>query len=94
MQVADAGTCVLSPGLLARENATILNASILSFVHMMQGFERAMEKLDPKCPLYITQNDGTLMDAATAALTPVKTFASVQQQLDERGVPSRSGLKQ
>lgn len=65
------------PGLLARENATILNASILSFAHKtMQGFERAMNKLDLTCPLYITQNDGTLMDAATAALIPVKTFAS------------------
>jgi N-methylhydantoinase A/oxoprolinase/acetone carboxylase beta subunit/DUF917 family protein len=65
------------PGLLARENATILNASILSFAHKtMQGFERAMDKLGLRCPLYITQNDGTLMDAATAALAPVKTFAS------------------
>jgi N-methylhydantoinase A/oxoprolinase/acetone carboxylase beta subunit len=65
------------PGLLARENATILNASILSFARKtMQGFKRAMRKLGLKCPLYITQNDGTLMDAATAALIPVKTFAS------------------
>lgn len=65
------------PGLLARENATILNASILAFAHKtVEGFQRAMSKLHLTCPLYITQNDGTLMDAETAAGTPVKTFAS------------------
>ena len=65
------------PGLLARENATILNAAILSFAHKtIQGFQRAMTKLNLTCPLYITQNDGTLMDAGKAALIPVKTFAS------------------
>ena len=65
------------PGLLARENATILNASILSFARKtIRGFERAVENLGLRCPLYITQNDGTLMDAATAALVPIKTFAS------------------
>lgn len=65
------------PGLLARENATILNSSILSFAHKtIQGFENAMEKIGLRCPLYLTQNDGTLLDAAMAALSPVKTFAS------------------
>lgn len=28
------------------------------------------------CPLYLTQNDGTLTDASTAAELPIKTFAS------------------
>ena len=65
------------PGLLERENATILNASILEFAkRTVAGFRRAMKKLDLKCPLYVTQNDGTLADAASAAELPVKTFAS------------------
>ncbi|KIX01624.1 uncharacterized protein Z518_09350 [Rhinocladiella mackenziei CBS 650.93] len=65
------------PGLLPRENATILNASILEFARKtITGFRRAMSRLDLSCPLYLTQNDGTLTDAAVAAELPVKTFAS------------------
>ncbi|ETN37001.1 uncharacterized protein HMPREF1541_07989 [Cyphellophora europaea CBS 101466] len=65
------------PGLLERENATILNASILAFARRtVAGFRRAMQQLNLRCPLYVTQNDGTLADAAAAAELPVKTFAS------------------
>ncbi|KAI1627488.1 hypothetical protein EDD37DRAFT_263103 [Exophiala viscosa] len=65
------------PGLLPRENATILNASILAFARKtIHGFRLAMTKLDLACPLYLTQNDGTLTDAAVAAELPIKTFAS------------------
>ncbi|KIW19671.1 hypothetical protein PV08_00245 [Exophiala spinifera] len=65
------------PGLLPRENATILNASILAFARKtIKGFRLAMAKLDLACPLYLTQNDGTLTDAAVAAELPIKTFAS------------------
>jgi hypothetical protein len=64
-------------GLLERENATILNASILNLARRTVGaFCRAMTKLQLTCPLYLTQNDGTLTDAATAAEFPIKTFAS------------------
>jgi N-methylhydantoinase A/oxoprolinase/acetone carboxylase beta subunit/DUF917 family protein len=64
-------------GLLERENATILNASILTLARKtVRAFCRAMEKLQLDCPLYLTQNDGTLTDAATAAELPIKTFAS------------------
>lgn len=64
-------------GLLERENATILNASILTVAKKtFHSFNKAMSKLNLSCPLYITQNDGTLTDAATAADFPVKTFAS------------------
>ncbi|KIV84992.1 hypothetical protein PV11_00733 [Exophiala sideris] len=65
------------PGLLPRENATILNASILAFARKtIHGFRLAMARLDLACPLYLTQNDGTLTDAAVAAELPIKTFAS------------------
>ncbi|KAI8192524.1 putative D-/L-hydantoinase subunit A [Colletotrichum sp. SAR 10_75] len=65
------------PGLLERENATILNAAILKTAQKVtRGFKRAMTRLRLACPLYLSQNDGTLIDADTAAEYPIKTFAS------------------
>lgn len=65
------------PGLLVRENATILNAAISSFAkHTVRGFRQAMKDLGLSCPLYLTQNDGTLIEASAAAELPIKTFAS------------------
>lgn len=65
------------PGLLVRENATILNAAILSFAkRTIRGFQRAMKELSLTCALYLTQNDGTLIHTSTAAQLPIKTFAS------------------
>ena len=64
-------------GLLERENATVLNASILSLAKKtINGFRQAMSRLELTCPLYLTQNDGTLTDAEAAAELPIKTFAS------------------
>lgn len=64
-------------GFLERENATILNASILRTGHRVKkGFKRAMHRLQLTCPLFLSQNDGTLIDAETAAEFPIKTFAS------------------
>lgn len=64
-------------GFLERENATILNAAILRTGHRVKrGFKRAMARLRLSCPLYLSQNDGTLIDAETAAEYPIKTFAS------------------
>lgn len=55
-------------GLIERENATILNASILALARKtVRGFQQAMSKLQLNCQLYLTQNDGTLTDATTAA---------------------------
>ena len=64
-------------GLLERENATILNASILALAKKtVRAFVNAMAQLHLTCPLFLTQNDGTLTDAETAAKYPIKTFAS------------------
>ncbi|PSR71578.1 hypothetical protein PHLCEN_2v12550, partial [Hermanssonia centrifuga] len=64
-------------GLLERENASILNAAILTFAQRtIKGFQRAMRALDLTCPLFLTQNDGTLTSAAAAARLPIRTFAS------------------
>ncbi|KAF2091876.1 hypothetical protein K490DRAFT_61313 [Saccharata proteae CBS 121410] len=68
---------VANIGFLERENAAILNASILKYGRRtMRGFKEAMNRLHLKCGLYITQNDGTLIDAASAARMPIRTFSS------------------
>ncbi|EFW17537.1 hypothetical protein D8B26_000238 [Coccidioides posadasii str. Silveira] len=64
-------------GFLERENATILNASILKLARRtVRAFCKAMSDLHLSCQLYLTQNDGTLTDAAAASEFPIKTFAS------------------
>lgn len=64
-------------GFLERENASILNASILKFARRtLRGFRAAMKRLNLKCALYLTQNDGTLIDAPAAARLPIRTFSS------------------
>ncbi|KAA8650855.1 hypothetical protein EYZ11_004704 [Aspergillus tanneri] len=64
-------------GFLERENATILNAAILRTAdRVTKSFRRAMTRLKLSCPLYLSQNDGTLIEADAAAEYPIKTFAS------------------
>jgi N-methylhydantoinase A/oxoprolinase/acetone carboxylase beta subunit len=64
-------------GLLERENAALLNASLLPLAERVVGaFREAMRARGLRCPLYISQNDGTLMDAGFAARYPALTFAS------------------
>ncbi|KAJ6570225.1 hydantoinase/oxoprolinase [Mycena vulgaris] len=68
---------VAQVGFIERENASILNASIGAFAQRtVRGFQRAMSKLGLVCPLYLTQNDGTLTSAADAARLPIRTFSS------------------
>ena len=43
-------------GLLPRENASILNASIMTYARRtIRGFQLAMQRLKLTCPLYLTQ---------------------------------------
>lgn len=64
-------------GFMERENATILNAAILNTAQKVtKGFKRAMSHLGLTCPLFLSQNDGTIIDVDTAAEYPIKTFAS------------------
>lgn len=68
---------VANLGFLERENAAILNASMLKLARRtIQGFKTAMRRLRLECPLYLTQNDGTLIDATAAARFPIRTFSS------------------
>jgi len=62
-------------GLLERENATILNASLLRYAKKtVAGFQRATRALHLRCPVFITSNDGTLLDCAQAAKLPIRTL--------------------
>lgn len=52
----DARYAVGHVGLLERENASILNASIMTFAQRtIRSYKRAMKRLGLKCPLYLTQ---------------------------------------
>lgn len=64
-------------GFLERENAAILNASILPFARkIVASFQFAIQQIGIACPLLLTQNDGTVVSASTAAELPIRTFSS------------------
>lgn len=72
LQIAVSGV-----GILARENATILNASILRFARRtINGFKRAMKRLELRCPLYLTSNSGQLLSSKEAVAYPIQIFSS------------------
>jgi N-methylhydantoinase A/oxoprolinase/acetone carboxylase beta subunit len=80
-------------GLLERENAAILNASLRPLAReTIAAFRAAIADLGITAPLYITQNDGTLMSADYAEQYPVLTFASGPTN-SMRGAAFLSGLK-
>jgi N-methylhydantoinase A/oxoprolinase/acetone carboxylase beta subunit len=64
-------------GLIERENATALNATLRDIAHtVVRSLRRALDELGLTAPLFVTQNDGTLMSATYAEQHPVLTFAS------------------
>ncbi len=64
-------------GLLERENATILNACLVDVAaHITGALARAVARAGIAAPLYISQNDGTLMSVEACRRYPVATFAS------------------
>lgn len=64
-------------GFLERENAAILNAALSGRANdVITSFEAALEDLGMRAPLYVSQNDGTLISAAQAARYPVMTIGS------------------
>lgn len=64
-------------GLLPRENSTIINASLADLaVRVVTAFRKALEQLGLAVPLFISQNDGTLMRVEDVERYPVLTFAS------------------
>ncbi|KAK6841822.1 hypothetical protein PG987_002682 [Apiospora arundinis] len=68
---------VANLGFIERENAAILNASILSFARRtIRSFQEPVKALGLKCPVFITQNDGTILSGEMAAKLPIRTFSS------------------
>ncbi len=64
-------------GLMERENAAIMNTTLLPFAdNVVSGFLGALTKRGLTCPAYISQNDGTLMNADFVRAYPALTFAS------------------
>ena len=64
-------------GLLERENAAALNACLGEVAHRtVRGIAEALKRLGIDAPLFMSQNDGTLMDTDFAARFPVLTISS------------------
>ena len=80
-------------GLLERENAAIMNSCLRQLAaRTVDGFKAALDELQIKAPFYISQNDGTLMNADFAKEYPVLTFASGPTN-SMRGAAFLSGLR-
>ncbi|MBH5402593.1 hydantoinase/oxoprolinase family protein [Bradyrhizobium sp. CNPSo 4010] len=79
-------------GLLERENAALLNASLHDLaVSTVAAFRKAIADSGIDAPLFLTQNDGTVMQAEIAIAFPVMSFASGATN-SMRGAAHLSGL--
>lgn len=79
-------------GLLERENATVINAALREVAEQIcEGLTATLQRLGLEAPLYLSQNDGTLMDVDFARRYPVATFASGPTN-SMRGAAVLSGL--
>ena len=79
-------------GLLERENATIMNARLRELASsIVAAFRTALQELGIEAPVYLSQNDGTLMAVDYAERYPVATFASGPTN-SMRGAAFLSGL--
>ncbi|MFV0490598.1 MAG: hydantoinase/oxoprolinase N-terminal domain-containing protein [Pseudorhodobacter sp.] len=79
-------------GLLPRENAALLNVALSDLAsRTVNAFQEAIAKSGIQAPLYLTQNDGTVMQAAQAIRFPVMSFASGATN-SMRGAAHLSGL--
>jgi N-methylhydantoinase A/oxoprolinase/acetone carboxylase beta subunit len=80
-------------GLLGRENATIINAALRELADQIAGgLARTVAAAGIAAPLFLSQNDGTLMDVEYARQYPVATFASGPTN-SMRGAAFLSGLE-
>jgi N-methylhydantoinase A/oxoprolinase/acetone carboxylase beta subunit len=81
-------------GLLERENAAIMNACLRDLSRVVMGaFRNALDHANISGRFFLTQNDGTLMDAAFAERFPVLTFASGPTN-SMRGAAFLSGVQE
>jgi N-methylhydantoinase A/oxoprolinase/acetone carboxylase beta subunit len=80
-------------GLLERENATIINAALRELADTIcDGLGATLKELGIHGQLFLSQNDGTLMDVDYARRYPVSTFASGPTN-SMRGAAFLSGRK-
>ena len=80
-------------GLLERENGALLNAALLPFAErVVNSFGNALRNRGLTCPFYVSQNDGTLMDAEFVRQFPALTFASGPTN-SLRGASKLTGLQ-
>ena len=80
-------------GLLERENAALLNAALTDLARAtIAGFREAVAASRIEAPLFLTQNDGTVMSAEAAMALPVMSFASGATN-SMRGAAFLSGLE-
>ena len=80
-------------GLLERENAAVLNACLGDVAELsVRGIRDAVTSLGLEAPLFISQNDGTLMDAEFAYRFPVLTISSGPTN-SMRGAAFLSGVR-
>ncbi len=79
-------------GLLERENATIINAALRELaVSIVDGLSSAVRAEGIEAPIFLSQNDGTLMNEEFVRRYPVATFASGPTN-SMRGAAATSGL--
>jgi N-methylhydantoinase A/oxoprolinase/acetone carboxylase beta subunit len=80
-------------GLLERENATIINAALRELAsEIVDGLTAAVRRQGIGAQIFLSQNDGTLMDEDYVRLYPVATFASGPTN-SMRGAAVTSGLE-
>ncbi len=81
-----------SLGLLERENATILNAALLTVAkRVVEGFRSTLAEAGLETASFLTQNDGTLMAVDEADKYPVLTVGSGPTN-SMRGASTLAGL--
>lgn len=79
-------------GLLERENATVINAALRELaIEIVDGLSAAVRAQGIAAPIFLSQNDGTLMDEDFVRRYPVATFASGPTN-SMRGAAVTSGL--
>jgi N-methylhydantoinase A/oxoprolinase/acetone carboxylase beta subunit len=80
-------------GIVERENGAILNAALISLgQRVAASFERAVRELGLAVPIYISQNDGTLISVEMASRYPVLTIGSGPTN-SMRGAAFLTGLR-
>jgi N-methylhydantoinase A/oxoprolinase/acetone carboxylase beta subunit len=79
-------------GLLERENAAIINACLRGLAdRIVNGFAEAVSRFGIDAPVFLSQNDGTLMSAEYTNRYPIATFASGPTN-SMRGAAHLSGI--